>query len=89
MSPQRGPNVRSVAIWLQQLAVGVRVCSADDRDSVGVEDHAGGGFVGTRQVVEIFAVGIAARVGHLFVLLHADHQALVTDRLHVVLVTVR
>lgn len=76
-------------IWLQQLAVGVRVCSADDWDSVGVEDHAGGGFVGTGQVVEVFAVGVAACVRHLLVLLHADHQALVTDRLYVVLVTVR
>lgn len=64
-------------------------CSADDWDSVGVEDHAGGGFVRPRQVVEVFAVGVAACVGHLLVLLHADHQALVTDRLHVVLVTVR
>lgn len=62
--------------------------SADDRDSVGVEDHARGGFVGAGQVVEVFAVGVAARVGHLLVLLHAHHQALVTDRLHVILVAV-
>lgn len=65
------------------------VRSADDWDSVGVEDHAGGGFVGAGQVVEVLAVGVAARVGHLLVLLHAYHQALVADRLHVVLVAVR
>lgn len=61
---------------------------ADNRDSIGVEDHAGGGFVGACQVVEVLAVSIAAGVGHLLILLHAYHQALVTDRLHVVLVTV-
>ena len=63
-------------------------CSADDRHSVGVEDHAGGGLVGAGQVVEVLAVGIATGVGHLLVLLHADHQALVTDGLDVVLVAV-
>lgn len=66
----------------------MRVCSADDRDAVGVEDHAGGGLVGAGQVVKIFAVCIAAGVGHLLVLLHADHQALVADGLDVVLVAV-
>lgn len=64
-------------------------CLADDWDSVRVEDHAGGGFVGASQVVEVFAVGVAPCVGHLLILLHADHQTLVTDCLHVVLVTVR
>ncbi|TNN33534.1 hypothetical protein EYF80_056303 [Liparis tanakae] len=64
------------------------VMSEDDGDAVGVEDHAGGGFVGAGQVVEVLAVGVAPRVGHLLVLLHADHQALVADRLHVVLIAV-
>lgn len=73
----------------QQLAVSFCVCLADDWDSVGVEDHAGGGFVGAGQVVQVFTVGVAARVGHLLVLLHAYHQALVADRLHVILVAVR
>lgn len=63
--------------------------SADDRDSVGVEDHARGGLVGAGQIVEVLAVGVAARVGHPLVLLHAHHQALVADRLHVILVAVR
>lgn len=62
---------------------------ADDWNSICVEDHTRGGFVGPRQVVEVLAVGVAASVGHLLVLLHAHHQALVTDRLHVVLVAVR
>lgn len=78
-----------VVIWFQQLAASFCVCSADDWDSIRVEDHAGGGFVGAGQVVEVFAVGVAACVGHLLILLHAYHQALVTDRLHVILVTVR
>lgn len=78
----------SVTIWFQQLVVSFCLCSADDWDSVGVEDHAGGGFVGAGQVVEVLTVGVTACVGHLLVLLHADHQALVADRLHVVLVAV-
>lgn len=62
---------------------------ADDRDSVRVEDHAGRGLVSAGQVVEVLAVGIAAGVDHLLVLLHAHHQTLVADGLHVVLVAVR
>lgn len=65
------------------------VCSAEDWDSVCVEDHARGGFIGAGQVIEVFAVSIAARVGHLLILLHAYHQALVADCLYVVLVAVR
>lgn len=66
-----------------------RLGSTDDRDAVGVEDHTSGGFIGASQVVEVLAVGVAPCVGHLLVLLHAYHQALVTDGLYVVLVTVR
>lgn len=62
---------------------------ADDRDSVRVEDHAGRGLVGAGQVVEVLAVGVAAGVDHLLVLLHAHHETLVADGLHVVLVVVR
>lgn len=65
------------------------VSLANDWNSVSVEDHAGGGFVGASQVVEIFAVGVSARVGHLLVFLHAHHEALVADCLHVVLIAVR
>lgn len=61
---------------------------ADDRHSISVEDHAGGGFISAGQVVEVLAVGVAARVCHLLILLDAHHQALVADRLHVVLVAV-
>lgn len=63
-------------------------CSADDRNAVRVENHAGRGFVGAGQVVEVLAVGVAAGVAHLLVLLHARHQTFVTDGLHVVLVAV-
>ena len=70
------------------LCVCVYMCSADDGDSVRVEDHAGGRFVCAGQIVEVLAVGVAPRVGHLLVLLDADHQALVANRLHVVLVAV-
>ena len=77
-----GPrSVGRVTIWFH--------VSADDRDSVSVEDHAGGGFVGAGQVVQVLAVGVATRLGHLLVLVHAHHQALVTHRLHVVLIAVR
>lgn len=63
--------------------------SADDGDSISVEDHASGGFVGAGQVVEVLAVCVAPREGHLLVLLHTHHQALMTDSLHVVLIAVR
>lgn len=93
MSLRRGgPRSAPVPVSVWFLAAPDDLCrafgSADDRDAVGVEDHAGGGLVGARQVVEVFAVGVAAGVGHLLVLLHADHQALVTDGLDVVLVAV-
>lgn len=92
MSLRRGSKVgsRPVSVWFLATLDELRpcVCSADDRDAVGVEDHAGGGLVGAGQVVKILAVCIAAGVGHLLVLLHADHQALVTDGLDVVLVAV-
>lgn len=60
----------------------------DNWNSVCVEDHSGRRLVGAGQVVEVFAVGVAASVGHLLILLHAHHQTLVTDGLHVVLVAV-
>lgn len=75
-------------VWSQQLTMSFCDRLADNRDSIGVEDHAGGEFVGACQVVEVLAVSIAAGVGHLLILLNAYHQALVTDRLHIVLVTV-
>lgn len=78
-----------VMIWFQRLVPGFWVCLADDWDSVGVEDHAGGGFVGAGQVVEVLAVGVSACVGHLLILLHAYDQALMADRLHVILIAVR
>lgn len=62
---------------------------AYDWDSVCVEDHASGGFIGAGQVVEVFTIGVAACVGHLLILIHTYHQALVADRLHVILVAVR
>ncbi len=75
--------------WFQQLVVSFCVHLADDWDTICVEDHAGGRFIGPSQVVEVFTVGVAACVGHLLVLLHAHHQALVADRLHIILVAVR
>lgn len=70
------------------LSLSVWFGSADDGNAVRVEDHASGGLVGAGQVVEVLAVGVAPRVGHLLVLVHAHHQALVAHRLHVVLVAV-
>lgn len=62
---------------------------ADDRDSVRVEDHAGRGLVGAGEIVEVLVVSVAPGVDHLLIILHARHQTLVTDRLHVVLIAVR
>ena len=64
------------------------MCSAEHGHTVRVEDHAGRGFVGPGEVVQVLPVGIATGVCHLFVLFHADHQTLVADRLDIVLIAV-
>ena len=63
--------------------------SAEHRHAVGGEDHAGGGLVGAREVVQALAVLVLLGLEHLLVLLQAHHQALVRHGLHVVLVHVR
>lgn len=85
---ESGPSCVSGPCLGPGLVSGSRA-SADDGDSVCVEDHACGRFVGAGQVVEVLAVGVTASMSHLLVLLHADHQALMADRLHVVLIAVR
>lgn len=60
--------------------------SAEYRHAVRGEDHACGGLVGAREVVQALAVLVFLGFQHLLVLLQAHHQALVGHCLDVVLV---
>lgn len=67
---------------------GGRGRSAEHGHAVGGENHARGGLVGAREVVQALAVLVLLGLEHLLVLLQAHHQALVRHRLHIILVHV-
>lgn len=51
--------------------------SADDRDPVGVEDHARSGLVGPCKVVEVLTVLVFLRLQHLLILVQPNNKTLV------------
>lgn len=60
--------------------------SAEHRHAVRGEDHACGGLIGAREVVQALAVLVFLGLQHLLILLQAHHQALVGHCLNVVLI---
>lgn len=67
----------------------LHMSSADDRNTIRVENHSSGGFVSAGQVVKIFAVLVLLSFDHLFILLKADHQTFMRNGLNVIFVDVR
>lgn len=51
--------------------------SADDRDPVGVEDHARGGLIGPCKVVEVLTVLVFLCLQHLLILIQTNNKTLV------------
>lgn len=60
--------------------------SAEHRHTIRGEDHACGGLIGAREVVEALAVLVFLGLQHLFILFQAHHQALVGHCLNIILI---
>lgn len=79
-SPRRGSDGEgSLAALGAQVASGPwgPVGSAEHGHTIRGEDHARGGLVGAREVVQALAVLVLLGLQHLLILLQAHHQALV------------
>lgn len=82
MVPRHGSGGEGGSLW---APLGRRH-SAEHRHAVRGEDHACGGLIGAREVVQALAVLVFLGLQHLLILLQAHHQALVGHCLNVVLI---